>query len=218
MPESIEFPIGTEVGCRDGVCGDLTRVVIDPVARKVTHLVVEPKHPVGAGRLVPLVMVKRDGDAVRLACSSDDFEKLEAAEETRYLPGVDADLGYGPDQAWGLPYYGLGSFGGLGIGYPEAIVYDRVPPGEIEVQRGDTVYARDGNIGKIQGVVIDPRDNQMTHVLLQEGHLWGKKEVAIPVSAVIDVKDGIRLSLTKEEVKGLPEIDIDHPIVSSKAP
>jgi hypothetical protein len=48
-------------------------------------------------------------------------------------------------------------------------------------------------------------------VLLQEGHLWGRKEVAIPIGAVIGVDEGIRLNLTKEEVQDLPPVDVDHP-------
>jgi hypothetical protein len=50
----------------------------------------------------------------------------------------------------------------------------------------------------------------VTHVLLQEGHLWGRKEVAIPISAVTEVEDGIRLSITKQQVEDLPPVDIDH--------
>jgi hypothetical protein len=41
-------------------------------------------------------------------------------------------------------------------------------------------------------------------VLLAEGHLWGRKEVAIPVTAVTRVDQGIRLNLTKEQVGDLP--------------
>jgi hypothetical protein len=48
-------------------------------------------------------------------------------------------------------------------------------------------------------------------VLLQEGHLWDRKQVAIPLSAVTGVNDGIRLKLTKAEVQDLPPVDIDHP-------
>jgi hypothetical protein len=47
-------------------------------------------------------------------------------------------------------------------------------------------------------------------VLLQEGHLWGSKEVAIPISAVIRVDDGIRLSISKQQVQDLPPVDVDH--------
>jgi hypothetical protein len=51
----------------------------------------------------------------------------------------------------------------------------------------------------------------VTHVLLDEGHLWGQKRVAIPIGAVKDVDDGVRLSLTMDEVRDLPPIDLDHP-------
>jgi len=50
----------------------------------------------------------------------------------------------------------------------------------------------------------------VTHVLLQEGHLWGRKEVAIPISAVTGIADGIRLNITKHQVQDLPPVDIDH--------
>ena len=59
--------------------------------------------------------------------------------------------------------------------------------------------------------VIDPADHHVTHVLLQEGHLWGRKEVAIPIRAVTGVKDGIRLNITKQQVQDLSPVDIDHP-------
>ncbi|MGA8456022.1 MAG: hypothetical protein WB800_11520 [Streptosporangiaceae bacterium] len=48
-------------------------------------------------------------------------------------------------------------------------------------------------------------------MLLREGHLWGRKEVAIPISAVTGVEDGIRLNITKQQVENLPSADIDHP-------
>ena len=50
----------------------------------------------------------------------------------------------------------------------------------------------------------------MTHVLLDEGYLWGEKEVAIPIGAVRSVDDGARLSLTKDGVRDLPPVDLDH--------
>jgi hypothetical protein len=51
----------------------------------------------------------------------------------------------------------------------------------------------------------------VTHVLLQEGHLWGHKEIAIPVSAVQGIDAGVRLSITKQQVEKLPHIDIVQP-------
>jgi uncharacterized protein YrrD len=77
------------------------------------------------------------------------------------------------------------------------------------VRRGEHVHASDGAIGHIQGLVIDPSDHHVTHVLLQEGHLWGKKEVAIPIGAVEEVaEDGVRLGLSREQVRELPPVEV----------
>ena len=119
--------------------------------------------------------------------------------------------------AW--PYYGLGmgmgtgtGMGGVGMGgAPPFVTYDRVPVGEVDMRRGEHVHATDGNIGRVQGLVIDPRDHHVTHVLLEAGHLWGKKQVAIPIGAVTDVAAaGVRLNLTRDQVRDLPPVDLAH--------
>ena len=92
---------------------------------------------------------------------------------------------------------------------------DTVPQGEVDVRRGDPVEATDGEIGRVQGLVIDRGSLHVTHVLLQEGHLWGRKEVAIPISVVTSTSGGIRLRLSKQEVKDLPPVDIHHPGAST---
>jgi sporulation protein YlmC with PRC-barrel domain len=217
MSGSTEFTIGSDVSCSDGVCGELKRVVVDPVARALTHLVVEPKHGGGAGRLVPVDLVNSAGEEIRLRCSSAEFDALENAEETRFLPGLSGEWGYPSEQVLAWPYYGLGvgmgtdsmGMGNMNAG-PQMVTRDRVPVGDIQVRRGEHVHATDGSIGRVQGLVVDPADHHVTHVLLDEGHLWGKKEVAIPIGAVTGVDDGVRLSLTKDEVADLPPVDLDH--------
>jgi len=37
MAETTQFTIGVDATCTDGVCGEVIRVVVDPVARAVTH-------------------------------------------------------------------------------------------------------------------------------------------------------------------------------------
>ena len=44
-------------------------------------------------------------------------------------------------------------------------------------------------------------------MLLQEGHLWGRKDVAIPIKAVSRVGETIRLNISKQEVQDLPPVD-----------
>jgi hypothetical protein len=206
MTEGTHFTIGTSVHCRDGDCGQLIRIVVNPVAREVTQIVVEPKHRAGLGRLVPLALVASSTDTVTLTCTLAEFEALEFAEETRFLPGTDLLPGYGSSQVLALPYFGLG----MGNVTQPPVTVDTLPLGEVAVRRDEVVHATDGEIGRVEGLVIEPATNHVTHVLLQEGHLWGRKKVAIPIGAVagIDVS-GLRLKFTKKEVEDLPAVDVE---------
>jgi sporulation protein YlmC with PRC-barrel domain len=210
MAETTPFTIGVEASCIDGVCGKVICVVVDPVARAVTHLVVEPRHRQGAGRLVPLDLVEATAGHIRLSCTLAEFENLDHAEETQFLPGSTGFQSYPQDAVREFAYYGLGALG-TGFGPDQTVTYETVPLGEVAVRRGDQVFATDGSIGHVQGLVVDPRSRHVTHVLLQEGHLWGRKEVAIPIGAVTVLDDGIQLKLSKQQVQDLPPVDIDHP-------
>lgn len=213
------FTIGAEASCTDGDAGEVRRVIVDPVARSLTHLVVEPKGREGLARLVPIDLVDMADAAtgtIRIRCTLADFARLDPAEETQFVPGTRGYEAYGTDQVLSWPYYGLGG------GPPDpmdlrqervsqTITYDTVPLGEVEVRRGDAVHATDGHLGRVQGLVIDPASHRVTHVLLQEGHLWGRKEVAIPIRAVTRVDDGIAVSLSKQQIQDLPSVDFEHP-------
>jgi sporulation protein YlmC with PRC-barrel domain len=214
MAEFTTFTIGAHAACADGICGEVSRVVVDPVACTVTHLVVEPKHRRDHGRLVPLDLVDTTTGDIRLRCALADFEKFDPAEERQFLPGSPGYPGYEPQQVLALPYYrgGLGTVGSMSDrNISQTVTYDSVPLGEVEVRRDEHVHATDGDIGQVQGLVIDPVRRHVTHVLLQEGHFWGRKEVAIPIGAVTGVDNGIRLNITKREIENLPPVDIDHP-------
>jgi hypothetical protein len=216
MSERGQYEIGSHVSCSDGDCGKLTRVVIDPVARALTHLVVEPRHDSVRGRLVPVELVESNGPEIRLRATLSEFEALEPAEESEYLPPANpASWGYGAGQVLALPYFGLGMSPGMGMGMgnniaagPSVVFHDRVPVGEVAVRRGAHVAAADGDIGAVRGLVVDGTDHHVTHVLLEEGHLWGKKVVAIPIGSVAEVAEKVRLTLTKAEIGELPPVEL----------
>jgi hypothetical protein len=215
-----EFTLGARASCSDGFCGELIRTILDPVTRTITHLVIEPRHKKADGRLVPLDLVDAADGEIRLRCSLAEFERLDAAEEVE-VADVDYDGGYGSAAA----VQGYGNVGTLGVGASSSgmgigmglghrtptVVSHSVPLGEAEVERHESVHAVDGEIGRVEGFVVDPADNKVTHVLLQEGHMWGRKEVAIPVSAIDSVDAGIRLNLTKQQVEDLPPLSQAHP-------
>jgi uncharacterized protein YrrD len=220
MTATAAYEIGAPVSCSDGACGKLDRVVLDPISRVLTHLVVQPHGALERARLVPIDLVAgATKDEIRLSCSLAAFGALEEAEETHFLTETDPELGYGADEVLAWPYYGLGmtGMGGLGVagtgmvGMPPSVTSDRIPVGELDVRRGEPVHASDGHVGSLQGLVIDPRDHHVTHLLLQEGHLWGKKQVAIPIGAVAHVGvDDIRVNMTRDQIRDLPAVDLDR--------
>ena len=210
-PMATEFTLGARASCSDGLCGEVVRAILDPATKTVTHLVIEPRHRKADGRLVPAGLVEPGTGEIRLRCSIAEFGQLEAAEEIELAEGLDYSSGYGPDAVMGYGQAGV-SASGMGIGMslghqPSIVTSDNVPEGESEVAVHERVHAVDGEIGRLKGFAVDPADHRVTHVLLREGHLWGRKEVAIPVSAVASVDDGIWLNLTKKQVEALPPRD-----------
>jgi sporulation protein YlmC with PRC-barrel domain len=206
MTETEKFTIGAIASCSDAVCGDVTQVVVDPVARVVTHIVVEPKHRKGLGRLVPVGLVEEMNDSqVRLSCTVAEFEQLAHAEETQFLPGSGGHADYTAGEALAQPFFGLTDVIG---DVPQAVTYDTLPLDEVAIRRGEQVEASDGRIGVVRGLVVDPRNHGVTHVLLEEGHLWGRKQVAIPIGAVKRVDTGVRVDLTKQQVGNLPPVEV----------
>ena len=205
MADAVPFTIGSDATCTDGPCGQVKGVVVDPAKREITHLVIEPAHRQGLGRLVPLDLLERRSPEVRLRCTTSEFENLPLAEETDFLPGGSGYADYAAHEAYYWPYYGLGAVGVDPVAAVNAsaiVTHDSLPVGEVGVRRGEPVHATDGEIGRVEGLVMEPVHHHVTHVLLQEGHLWGRKEVAIPIGAVTTIDGGISIKLTKQRGGG----------------
>jgi len=205
--------IGSGAVGSDGYRGEVVAVVVDPVARAVTHLVVEPHGRAGLARLVPLDLAdfsdaagRADArpDQIRLRCTEAEFMSLEAAEETlaEFVPGYPGPVQLLPP-GW-RDAGGPTADGGTILRIPEKETVDIVPPGEVEERRGDHVHASDGDVGHLRGLRIDPGSRRVTHVLVREGHVWGHQDVDIPAEMVAGFGDGIRLSVTRQQVRDLP--------------
>lgn len=205
--------LGAPVSCSDGDLKELADVVIDPSQRRVTHLVVQPRDDLA--RLVP-ISIARSGDqpgpSIDLDCTIAEFERLEPVHAAAYLrlgehPREEGDWEVGIEELSPMP---TGSFAPGGIdagtgptGYDPHVVasYDRVPKGDVEIRRRSAVTSSQGeHLGHVDGFVLDD-DHRITEFVLQHGHLWGKREVVIPISAVARIEnDEVLLNLSKNEV------------------
>jgi hypothetical protein len=209
--------IGAVAVGSDGYRGEVRAAVIDPVAAVVTHLAVEPEGRSGLARLVPLGLVEAEADTddndvraapgkLRLRCTEAEFRNLNGAEETLAEFAVGQTV---PVQLIPPGWRGTGepvAEGGDILRVPERETVDVTPSGEVEEHGGDHVLATDGPIGQLRGFRLDPASGRVTHVLLGEGHLWGRKEVAIPFDKIAGFDQGIRLSLTRRQVADLPDV------------
>jgi uncharacterized protein YrrD len=193
--EGERFTIGAHVEAADGRCGRLSTVIVDPADESLTHLVVEPGHHEHRARLVPVDLVASvEAELILLSCTKQQFDQLDAAEDVTFSPDPPPAVYIGGRRRPGHDR--------------EPLYSDRVPPGEVEIRPGRPVHAKDGWIGAVKGVVIDPVDDQVTHVILQEGHVWGHKQVAIPIETADLAGDEIRVDLTKDEIEALPPVSV----------
>jgi hypothetical protein len=88
MARKMPFRIGADASCSDGACGHVSRIIVDPVAREVTHLVVDQKRN-GPGRLVPVDLVDATTGQLQLRCTLAEFRALLPAQETEVVPDLD---------------------------------------------------------------------------------------------------------------------------------
>lgn len=204
---ALTIVLGGEAVCSDGFRGQVQAVVLDPAAGAVTHLVVEPEGRSGLARLVPLDLVDAAADGVRLRCTQAEFQDLSAAEETlaEFTSGYEV-----PVQLLPSGWRGTGgpvTQGGAIPRIPEKETIDVIPPGEAEERAGGHVHATDGDVGQVRALRVDPASRQVTHVLVREGHLLARRDVAIPFSSVAGLEDGIQLNITRHQVRDLPTAD-----------
>src|SRR6478672_5172500 len=206
----MSLEIGNRVSCTDGAYGELADIVVDPLEKHVAHLVIRPEQDEGQRRLVPIQLAKGRDDKLReieLECTLEEAQRFESVHEAAYLrlgesPAEDPDWDVGVEDVLALPYYaGLDDDVGTYWGEPDSHVtmyYDRVPKGEVEVRRASAVISADGHsLGEVDGFVVDA-DEHITHFVLERGHLWGRKEVTIPIGAVAKVEsDEVHVALSK---------------------
>jgi sporulation protein YlmC with PRC-barrel domain len=209
--EKMKLELGTSIRCADGATRELVDVVIDSSSSRVTHLVIRPAQHAEDARLVPISLASRaeDGESeISLNCGAADLERFDPVHKFEILragerPNEDPKWDVGVEDIVVAPNYAPTAFGDYGgsLDSDVTISYDRVPKGEIELRHASSVYSADGHhLGSVDAVIVDD-DDRLTHLLLERGHLWWKREVALPAEAISKFEsDMLTLGLTKREL------------------
>ena len=200
----MDLPINVDVFCQGENCGHATAVVLNPITDVVTHLVVKEERSPNTERLVPIKLIdKSTPQAVYLRCNTDMLQDLSPFIDVEYIQSV-------------IPHYSA-VYGNYYI-QPlvtndreiVAVPHQHIPADELSISRGAKVFSSDRHqIGNVDEFMVDEENGHITHLILREGHLWGKKDVSIPVSE-IDQIDGehVHLKIDKKKVGELPVIPV----------
>ncbi len=201
----MDVPLNVEVRCTDGACGRSSAIIVNRLTRRVSSFVVQDGP---AEYIVPIDAVAESSATGISLCWSrerltqaDPFVKeMPASEEQLEILG-DAMAGSSvlgpytsPDAA-----YMVESLSNATV--PE----EQVGPNELAIHRDARVAARDGDVGQVDELIVDPETSAISHLVLRTGHFWGKRDVAIPLEQVDHVEDDvIYLKLDKKAIEQLP--------------
>ena len=210
-----EIPLDAKIVCVDGESGKMSHVIIEQNTQKVTHFVVEISNLLESHKyLLPIEhVIKTTPESVALDCTKKELTAMPSFTEMRFFNPVTHE------------YEALRNFSEEAFAYRDSYLmwsdptFDRdigtdifsmpieaelIPDGEIAVRKGASVEATDGHIGRIEEFLVDPQDSHITHLVLEEGHLWHKKVLTLPLSEILYMnEDYIYLKLNKQAIKSL---------------
>ncbi|MBZ0295642.1 MAG: PRC-barrel domain-containing protein [Anaerolineae bacterium] len=201
--------------------GRITHVVLDPVTKKVTHVVVHQGIIFTEDKVIPIQMFQSlCPEGVVLREGIGDLHDLPKFEEPFYVkigvprniesatlagmvgglylvPPSDSER-YFPDreEESQKPYYR----------YVQA-AKQNIPVGEIALKEGAAVISADHqHIGDIESVIVDPQTDQVTDVVMSKSKLLTITRKLIPASWIQSVcEDGVYLNVDADSLTALPE-------------
>ncbi len=202
----MDVPLDVEVYCSDGAHGRSTAIIVDPQNEQVTHFVVEAE---GSEFLVPIDAVAESApNRIQLRWS---WAELTGAESfTKQVPADEAHMEILAAEMAGSSV--LGPYTSPDAAYMAEMLTatmreEQIPDKELAIHSGARVEATDGDIGRVDELLIDPQTNRISHLVLRKGHFWGKRDVTIPVDQIDRVKeDVVYLKLDKAAAGQLPSV------------
>ena len=221
-PPAPPLPIGAPVYARDGRhpvrrfvrYGTLDKVVVDPYARRVTHLVVRRsvRRSVRHGgllsedRVIPIERVERaEKDGVYLDAIAAELDQYPRYREEAFVEPLADWEALQPYEAADTLFWG-GAYVGVAppvVPVVEHVVAEGVPEGEIVLRRGDDVFYDDDVVGWLDHVLFDPVSGLMTHLVVEEQESGDR--VIVPAEWIRELHAGaIALNQWNPDQPGVP--------------
>jgi hypothetical protein len=197
----MDIPLNAKISCSDGTCGQSTYLILKPTNEEITHVVVSDGSFPETEYLVPIDrIVESTPDSIQLNCSLEELSKMPVFNQVEFIPSDSTDTHGNPYMMW--PFV-------VPETYSISVENEHIPANELAIRRGANVEATDGRIGHVDEFLIDPADDTISHLVLREGHLWGQKNITIPLSQIDHIDENtVWLKLDKQSIEALPAIPI----------
>jgi uncharacterized protein YrrD len=197
--------MNAQVKCTDDTCGTSYCVILNPIDDQITHIVVQANTFPHVKRLIPVERITTTTtDTIQLDIDQYKFVNMpEFIQSDFIIPSPYGGKEEIPTKML-LPYALI-----MGTMTEE---HESIPPNELAIHRGTQVLATNGRVGQVDEFLVEPKTGCITYLVLREGHLWGKKDVSIPVSEIDRIeRDSVYLKLSKQDIANLPTLPIDRP-------
>ena len=201
----IDLSMKAEVYCSDGAVGVSTYLIGNPITHQMTHLVVQSDLPPHYEYLVPFELVEETTpNMIQLKCTQEEIQQMMLFKYEEFIP---TEMPSHLSWPYCAPISGA---------FPEemafiSVEHQNIPQGEQVLQRGALVEATDGTIGEVQELLINPKDMQITHLVLLDQQFLKKREITIPVSLIDHVDtDTIYLKVDRQSIEELPTTPIQR--------
>jgi len=200
----MDIPINVDVLCGGELCGRSTCLIVNPINTRITHLVVIENDFPYIERLVPVeAILDSSPKSIQLRTDKASLSDMEPFKEADFINAgrLESTLPFGkPYLVWPYSVY---------AGAPMLLEHEHIPAGEVVIRRGTPVKATDGLVGRVDEFLVDPHNDTITHLVLRHGHLWGRKDMTIPVSEIDRIADDVvYLKLGKHVIAALPAVPV----------
>jgi uncharacterized protein YrrD len=214
-PERLEIRPGASVKARDKEIGKVDRVVVAPGTDAVVALIVRKGLILRRAVVIPIEAVEdADDDNVQLSISATDVEHLPEYREEDFVAapaGWHSPVDTGTTDAHGVVFRRSDQAAVRGL-QPVGVGQAPATRGGRPLRAGMKVVCRDGEIGKLDLVLVDPQSRRATYLVVRRGGLLGRDTV-IPVDWAAEIgPDRIYLDVPKEVLNELPEYRPDFEI------
>ncbi|MDM5101428.1 PRC-barrel domain-containing protein [Aeromonas salmonicida] len=224
------------IDATDGNIGDVKNLYFDDEAWVIRYLVVEAGSwlssrkvlisPIAAGtadwsaKLLPVSLTR---EQVKNSPVIDSDKPVSRQQEMDYMGYYGYPYYWGGAGLWGegaSPGILMSGYSNLGVGPEVAEAYEQAEATahhnddphlrSCKAVRGYHIHASDGDIGHLQGLIVDVETWAIRYIIVDTSNWWLGHQVLIPPQWIQEVSwaDGkVSVNLTRQAVKDAPHYD-----------